>query len=129
MTDPETQGTYRFLLVLWVAMFLGVGGNYLLTRLVTPADEDPASPLIYPLLGTAVGTTSLSFAVKALLGGKTLARVRAGSIAAFAMVEAASLLGLLIWFVAAWANSWIFFVISGCGLLMHFPRRPVHHGR
>jgi hypothetical protein len=130
---PKSQDARMVLIVIWAAMLFVAGTDYYVTRAVQPRNPNPESPLIYPLLGLAVLATLSSFYFKTRFGRRgnaprTLPMVRGGYILAFVLNELSAILGVIVYFVAAWPSVWVFFALSALGLILNFPARDDFEG-
>jgi hypothetical protein len=125
MTPASTR---RFLIILW-AVLLGTIGFYYYLTTVLPADKaDPKSPLVFPLLGLAILAALASFYFKAYFGARegrprSLAMVRLAYVVALVFDEVPAILGFIVYWVSAWPQNWVFFVISAAGFAVNFPQR------
>ena len=118
------EQTRRFLVILWVAMFVTVPVYYFISGTVRADNANPDSPLVYPLLGVGILMVLASFYIKAGFGSKvprSIALVRMRYIIALVLTEVPAILGLVVYVVSAWPNAWVFFVISAGGYILNFP--------
>jgi hypothetical protein len=122
------EKTRRFLVMMWVALVASVGVYYFLTTTLQPANPDPNSVLVFPLVGMAVLVVLASVYCKARFGARegqtrSTAMVRAAYIIALTLDESAAILGLVVYLLSGWPQYWLLFVLSGAGFILNFPRR------
>jgi hypothetical protein len=120
--------TRRFLVILWVVLFATLPVYYFLTTIVRTDYANPDSPLIYPLLGFGIFMVLASFYFKARFGfrpgqERSLAMVRASYVIALVFTEVPAILGLVVYVLSAWPETWIFMAISAVGYFLNFPVR------
>jgi hypothetical protein len=120
--------TRRFLVIMWVAMFATLPIYYFLTTLLRTDYANPNSPLIYPLLGFGIFLVLASFYFKVRFGfrpgqERSLAMVRASYVIALVFTEVPAILGLVVYVLSAWPNTWVFLAVSAIGYSLNFPTR------
>lgn len=119
----------RTMRTLWIAMFLSIGGYYLLTFFTTRAEErEPNASLFLIFLAIGVSTILISFVVKSKLLSRAIEQqqvpmVQQAYIVAFALTEVAAMLGLLDFFLGGSRYYYVLFIVAACGMLLHYPRR------
>lgn len=129
MTTPiAPEKTRQFLVILWLALVASVGVYYFLTTILKPANPDPNSPLVFPLLGLGVLMVPASLYLKARFGARegqtrSTAMIRAAYVIALVFDEVTALLGLIVYLLSGWPQYWVFFALSAAGYLLNFPRR------
>lgn len=74
-----------------------------------------------------------SFYFKARFGARegqarSVALVRAGYVIALVFTEVPAILGLVVYVLSAWPNTWVFFLISAGGYFLNFPARADFEG-
>ena len=128
--DPQTiEVRVRSIRILWFAMLSTVVLYYFFGLFNGRPKHVTANPsLSLTLLGAGVLTTLISFLIKPKLLTKAveqhnLGMVQQAYIVAFALAEVAALLGLLDFFTTSDRYYYVLFIISACGMLLHFPRR------
>lgn len=127
--QASVELSIRKLLVLWFAMLSSIGLYYVLTLFAGPREAvEPNNTLLLALSAVALSTTLLSFVMKSKLLARAVEQqqvqlVQQTYIVAWALTEVAALLGLLAFFVTGSPYSYILFIISALGQLLHFPRR------
>ncbi len=90
--------------------------------------DDNNLVVIIVLMMAGVSMVAVSFIIKNGLLAQAVSRQRIDSvqvayIVAFALCEAAALMGLVATFITTEAYSFLLFVIGAVGLLLHMPRR------
>ena len=125
--QPDIDGRYRTLLILWFAICMSVLMFLALTRLASVAAVENRN------LTLALNTMGLlPVALSFLLKQKTLAKsvatqrldlVQSAYVLSFALCESSALLGLVDHFTTGSRYSYFAFVIAGIGLLLHFPQK------
>jgi F0F1-type ATP synthase membrane subunit c/vacuolar-type H+-ATPase subunit K len=125
--SPEAE--YRFSLTLWVVMLISIGMYYVVIRMVTPEQPSDNPILVRILLVGSCGLAVASFAIRKLFESR--ARVanqssirRTGFLLALVLSEAAALFGLVVWFVTGSPQYYLFLLIGGGAMVLHFPTRP-----
>lgn len=121
--------TLRTLRTLWIAMFLALGGFFVLTIFAKPSSDvtpNPTLSLILILVG--VSATLVSFLIRSKFLSRAVdqqqtAMVQQAYVVGWAINEVAALLGLLDFFVAGHRHYYLLLIISALGLLLQFPRR------
>lgn len=125
--------TRRFLVILWVVLFATLPIYFFLTTMLRTDYANPNSPLVYPLLGLGILMVLASFYFKARFGvregqARPLAMVRASYVVALVFTEVPAILGLVVYILSAWPNTWVFFAISAAGYFLNFPARADFEG-
>jgi hypothetical protein len=127
--DDNIEGRLRTMRILWIAMLLSIGVYYVFTLFVgRPEDAKPDDKLFLMLLGLGSLTTLVSFPFKHRLLNRAVEQqqpqvVQPAYVMAWALTEAAALLGLFDFFVTGDRYYYVLFIIAACGQLLHFPRR------
>ena len=125
--QPNIDGRYRTMLTLWFAMSMSIVLWLVLIHFA--AATNPVNlRLGFLLICLALVPMSSSFLVKQILVGKAIDRqepmlVQQAYTAAWALCEAAALLGLLAHFLALSPHYYIAFIVAGIGILSHFPQK------
>ncbi|MBC8032162.1 MAG: hypothetical protein H7Z16_18915 [Pyrinomonadaceae bacterium] len=124
---------YQTLVVLWLALFLSIGGYFLFSVFLAP--ETANEPLNPPSRLLSVGLAALSvflvgasFAVKRRLLERSAEQqdvllVQKAMVIACAMCEVSALLGVLERFVIGNREYYLLFLVAATGIAFHFPRR------
>ena len=125
-TTPDQ--TRNFLIIMWVGMVSTLPLYYFITTVIKPAQSDPNSPLIVPMLAAAVLLLLLSFYVKARFGARegqarSLGAARTAYILSLVCTEIPALLGIIIYVLTGWPKNWVLFLISAIGYVLNFPKR------
>ena len=124
--SPEAE--HRSAVILWAAMLFAVVMYYVVIRTVQPDQATENPTVVRILLVFAVICALASFVVKNML----LARARTmnkpalrriGLILALALSEAAAIYGVAVWFMTGWPRSYIFLLIGGAAIVLHYPAR------
>ena len=126
-TEAQVDVQYRTLRLIWLAILVAVIVLFVVTRLVQPAPEADKT-LFWILLATGVGNFGASFWLKHRMlkqaGEKRkLELVRGAYISAFALCESVGLFGFIVHLAAGIEHYYLFFVLSGFGILLHKPQR------
>lgn len=131
-TERELSARHSVLLIIWAAQVMALVFFLLIALLVFKQSENSSSTwaLIFAALGALLVLISfqlkrrtLASAVEGRDARESMARVQTGYIMAWALCEAAGLLGLL---TRVFTNSPFFlslFVIAALGMLLNIPRR------
>ena len=119
---------YRTLRIIWLAILLGVIGLFIITRLIEPSLGDGNKMLFWILMTLGLVVVGASFVVKQKLlrqafEKRSVELTRSAYVAALAMCEAAGIFGLIVYFVTGIQYYYLFFVLSGFGILLHKPQR------
>ena len=126
---PSTaESTRRFLVILWIVLFVSIGMYYYLTTIIPAEQADPNSPLIFPFLSLAILMALASVYYKARFGARddrprTLAMIRVGYVVALVFDEVPAMLGFVVYLLTAWPQHWLFYIISATALVLNFPQR------
>lgn len=121
--------TIRTLRTLWPAMFLSLGGLFVLTLFAKPSEDITPNPtLSIILLLVGISATLISFLIRSKLLSKAVDQqqvplVQQAYVVGWAINEVAALLGILDFFVAGHRHYYLLFIISALGLLLQFPKR------
>jgi hypothetical protein len=123
----EVDAAYRSIRVIWVAILAGVVTLFVITRLVQPIASN-AKMIFWMLMALGLFTFGASFIMKQktlrqAAGKNSLGMVRIAYIIAFAMCEATALFGMVAYFVTGVEYYYVFFVLSGFGIILHKPQR------
>lgn len=126
--QQSPEALYRQRLIIWVAMLFSIAMYGVVAQMVHPEAATVTPALVEALLLAAVALVAASFAVKSYFFKRASessnpAFVRAGELIAFTLCEAAALLGLVAWFVAASPRYYWFLILGAAGQLLHYPRR------
>jgi hypothetical protein len=121
---------FRTLLMLWGALFLSIGIYFILSLLTNGPNGDTSQnrTLTFMLAAAASFLAIISLAIKQKFLTQSVERqrvelVQTGYTIAWALSEAAALLGLLDHFVTGNRYYYLLFIIGACGMLLNFPRR------
>jgi hypothetical protein len=126
----KLEARLRTIRILWFALFMSVIGYYVFAKFLIPPNENAVPNGMLSLILTVVG--SLSVVVSLLVKQRFLTQsleqqrldlVQKGYVVACAFSEVAALLGLVDHFVTGNRYFYVLFIIAGCGMLLHFPRR------
>jgi hypothetical protein len=125
--QPNINDRYRTMLILWFAMAMSLALWLALIHFKTAANAVNLK-LGFLLVCLGFVPMSLSFLVKQMLVGRAIERqepmlVQQAYVTAWALCEAAALLGLLAHFLAASPHYYLGFVIGGGGIVLHFPQK------
>lgn len=126
--DPGVELRHRNILIIWAAILMLIP-MYLVLIWVNSVPPDPEkSTLAGMLTGLSIIPVAISFLVKQKLLAKAaelqrLELVQQAYVVAFALCEAALLLGLVTYFVTGSAYYVAAFAIGALGILLHFPRK------
>ncbi|HEX8888970.1 MAG TPA: hypothetical protein VF779_07325 [Pyrinomonadaceae bacterium] len=123
----EIDAAYRSIRVIWLAILAGVVTLFVITRLVQPVASN-AKMIFWMLMALGLFTFGASFIMKQktlrqAAGKNSLGMVRIAYIIAFAMCEATALFGMVAYFVTGVEYYYVFFVLSGFGIILHKPQR------
>lgn len=127
--QPNINQIVRTIRIVWLALLINVGLFYVLTNFAErPENIEPNNTLSLALLAAGVSSTLASFLVKYRLISRAIEQrqvqqVQQGYIVAWAMCEAAALLGLMDFFLTSDPYFYAFFIIAALGDLLQFPRR------
>jgi hypothetical protein len=125
--QPNIEARYRTMLTLWFAMIMSVVMWLVLIHFtVTTNSANPKLGFLLICLGLV--PMSSSFLVKQILIAKAIDRqdamlIQQAYVVAWALCEAAALLGLLAHFLAVSPFYYVAFIIGGAGMLLHFPQK------
>ena len=119
---------YRTLLTLWFAMIMSVVMWVVLIRVLTATTNPVNQKLGLALICLGLLPMSLSFLVKQILAARAINQqspmlLQQAYVIAWALCEAAGLLGLVAYFVAASPYYWVAFAIAVVGIILHFPQK------
>ncbi len=126
--EPNIDARYRSMIVIWTAIFLSIG-MYLVFIWMRPAVPDPEkAKLALILVSASAIPVAISFLVKDKLLGKAAEeqkaeQVQSAYVVAFALCEAAVLLGVLTHFVTGSPFYLLAMAVGAIGILLHFPRK------
>jgi hypothetical protein len=129
MNQNDIEPRIRTLRILWIALLFSLCGFFLMTILQKPREEitpNPTLSLILLLVG--VSTTLTSFLIRSRLVDRAVEQrqaplVHQAYVMGWAINEASALLGVADFFLTGHRHYYLLFIISGCGLLLQFPRR------
>ena len=126
--EAEVEQRHRNILVIWAGILMTLP-VYFLVISMSPMQPDPEkSTLMLMLTGLSIVPVAISFLVKS----KTLAKsaelqrlglVQQAYVVAFALCDAAVLLGVLIHFLTGSPYYVAAIAIGALGILFHFPRK------
>ena len=125
--QPDIDGRYRTILILWFAICMSVLMFLALTRLASVAAVENRN-LTLALNSLGVMPVALSFLLKQRALAKSVATqrldlVQSAYVLSFALCESSALFGLVVYFTTGSNYSYFAFVIAGIGLLLHFPQK------
>jgi hypothetical protein len=126
--EPGVELRHRNILIIWAAILMLVP-MYLVLVWINSMPPDPEkSTLSFMLIGLSLVPVAISFLVKQKLLAKAaelqkLELVQQAYVVAFALCEAALLLGLVTYFVTGSPYYVAAIAIGALGLVMHFPRK------
>jgi hypothetical protein len=133
MSSPQTDQTneelqYRTLLILWVALLMSVVMYFVVTFFIVRPATETNLLLTITLSGLSVLLVFVSFAVKSRflsrsVDSQDIKLVRIGSVIAWAICEAAALLGLVDFMLTPDRYYFVPMALAFLGILLHFPRR------
>jgi F0F1-type ATP synthase membrane subunit c/vacuolar-type H+-ATPase subunit K len=126
--QKKVDGTYRTLCIIWLMILVSVSGLFIVSRLIEPAVGDGNKTLFWILMTLGLVTVSVSFVLKKKLLKQAFDKrsadlVRSAYIIALALCEAAGIFGLIAYFVTGIQQYYLFFVLSGFGILLNKPQR------
>lgn len=126
----QADAGLRTLQVIWLMMLVSVTALFVITRLIEPPVKDAQGNkiLFWMLWGLGFLTFGASFVMrfkllKQAVAGQKPEMVRSAYIIAFALCEATAIFGLLAYFITGIQYYYLFFVLSGFGILLHKPQR------
>jgi hypothetical protein len=130
-TDPQEdfELKIRTLRILWLALIVSIGLYYALTVFIGPREEIEPNQMVTVVLAViALSTILISFLIKSKLLTRAVEQqqvqlVQQAYIVAWALTEAAAILGLLDFFLTGHRHYYILFIIAALGQVLHFPRR------
>ena len=119
---------YRTLRIIWLAILAGVIGLFIITRLIQPSVGDGNKMLFWILMALGLVVVGASFVVKQKLLRQAFEKrrvelTRSAYLVALAMCEAAGIFGLMVYFTTGVEYYYLFFVLSGFGIILHKPQR------
>ena len=134
MPSPEDlqyqiEQRLRNIRILWLGLFLSIGGYYVFTRLIQhPGEVETNSNLSLVFIAIALLTIPISFVIrsKILMQSVELQRselVQQGYIIALAIIEVGALLGIVDYIFNGNPYYFVPMIVAACGQLLHFPRR------
>jgi len=127
-SDQRTiNDRYRTMLILWFAMAMSLVLWLVLIHFINTTNPVNLK-LGFLLVCLGLVPMSSSFLVKQVLLGRAIERqdamvVQQAYVTAWALCEAAALLGLLAHFVAASPHYYVGFAVGGVGIVLHFPQK------
>jgi len=133
---PQTaESQHRRTLVIWAAMLASLAGYFALAYALRPRPAEGATAndaVSLALLGAGAAFVLASFIVKNRLLSRAVAEqslktATSAYIVGMALAEAAGLLGLASSFVLGGGFPDLLFLVSGVGLLLHYPRGEDFH--
>jgi|SRR5580765_7413646 len=125
--QPNIDARYRTLLILWGAICMSIFTFLIMVQFV-PKPATGNAMLSLALNCAGVVPLGLSFLVKQRILDQAVAQqkldqVQAAYVVAFALCEAAALLGLADHFITGSRYYYLGFTFGGLGMLLHFPRK------
>jgi len=131
--ESNLDKRYQTLIVLWFALFMSIGGYFLVLVFAAPevANEPHNQPSRFLSLGLgAVGgfLVIASFVVKRRLLERSVEKqdvllVQKAMVIACAMCEVSALLGVIERFVMGSREYYLLLLVAAAGVAFHFPRR------
>ncbi len=126
--ELEVDANYRTLRIIWLAILAGVITLFIVTRLVQPSGNGSGNVLVWGLWSFGFATFLYSFVLKYSWLKQAVEKqkpelARSAYIVAFAMCESIGLCGLIAHLITGIQYYYLFFVLSGFGILMHKPQR------
>jgi hypothetical protein len=112
----------RFLTILWSAMTMAIVPYFVIAKIVVPPDPRPSSTLVTAMMAGAIALVAVSFAAKAKAPNP-----RTGAILAYALCDAAALLGVVTHFVTGSPDFYLMMLVGLAGMVLHFPRSTQLH--
>jgi F0F1-type ATP synthase membrane subunit c/vacuolar-type H+-ATPase subunit K len=125
----RVDGGLRTLRIIWLIILVSVTTLFLVTRLVQPTAVAEGSKMLFWILwGLGFVTFGASFVLRFKLLKQAISKqkpelVRSAYIVAFALCEATGIFGLIAYFSTGIQYYYLFFVLSGFGILLHKPQR------
>jgi F0F1-type ATP synthase membrane subunit c/vacuolar-type H+-ATPase subunit K len=126
----RADGRLRVLRIIWLMILASLTTLFVITRLVEPpvAAAEGSKMLFWMLWGLGFATFGASFVMRFRLLKQAAAKqkpemVQSAYIIAFALCEATGIFGLLAYFITGIQYYYLFFVLSGFGILLHKPQR------
>src|ERR1041385_5352631 len=122
-TQPNIEGRLRTMRILWIALLSSIGLYYVFIHFVgRPEDAKPDDKLFLMLVGLGLLTTLISFPFKQRLLNRAAEQqqvqmVQPAYVVAWALCEAAAVLGMFDFFVTGDRYYYVLFIIAGCGQL------------
>jgi hypothetical protein len=118
---------YRSMMIIWFGIFMSFVGFFVLTRL-SPVEPTENRSLALALSSLGLAPVALSFLLKQKLldkavQNKNVIAVQQAYVLAYALCEAAALLGVLCHFLTGSTYYYAGFIIAGLGMLLHFPKK------
>jgi hypothetical protein len=125
--QPNIEMRYRTLLILWFAICMSVLMFLVLIRFVT-VEVSGNQMLSLALNCLGVVPMGISFLLKQRIlnqavEAQRLDLVQVGYVVAYALCEAAALLGLMSHFLFGSSYYYLGFMFAGLGMLLHFPQK------
>jgi hypothetical protein len=126
--QSKVDGAYRTLRIIWLMVLGSVSGLFVVTRLMEPPVGDGNKTLFWILMALGLVTVAVSFVLKQKLLKQAFAKRsadlgRSAHVIALALCEAAGIFGMVAYFVTGIQQYYLFFVLSGFGILLHKPQR------
>ena len=138
MQNPNTEHTYKTLLMIWLALLVSQGTLLVVVFFSKPEvfrfdfskpfffGETPVLLLVFALL--AFVNFGLSFFMKKrafqqAIEKQQISYVQTGLILALAFCESISLIGIVLAFAFAYQYFFLWFALGILGIILHFPRR------
>ncbi|MDT4897328.1 MAG: hypothetical protein QOH25_2405 [Acidobacteriota bacterium] len=126
--EREVDASYRTLRIIWLAIMAGVISLFIVTRLVQPSVIEGGHIAFWMLAAVGLAIFGASFILKYKLQKLAVEKqqpggVRSAHIIAFALCEATGIFGLIVHLMTGIQHYYLFFVLSGFGILLHKPQR------
>ena len=130
--SENLEARYRIMLVIWVAMVVSVGALFAITKFMPMPENKNNTAIVLMLSAVALFELALSFILKKRFLDQAIAKqdpvlVQTAMIIAVALCEAICLFGLVSFFAFASPYYYVFFILGGLGMLLHFPKRSHLH--
>jgi hypothetical protein len=126
--QSNVDAGYRTLRIIWLVILAGVIALFAITRLIQPSTGDGNKMLFWILMTFGLVAVGASFVVKQKLLKQAFEKrsaelARGAYLVALALCEAAGLFGMVTFFVTGIQQYYLFFILSGFGILLHKPQR------
>ena len=126
--EREVAASYHALRIIWLAILAGVISFFVVTRVVQPSIIEGGHIVFWMLMAVGLATFGASFILKYKLQKLAVEKqqpggVRSAYIIALALCEATGIFGLVAYLMTGMEHYYLFFVLSGFGILLHKPQR------